>query len=246
MAPESFSGAEDVTTPSAEQIEKIEKNEEETRKIEREEKEESSPEVIEKKASEFDAELGKTIQERIDAGTLTPEDAEMLSKEAQDLKPDEKAELAGKLKDIESSSENAEELEAQKEFQERFAGYEKSVDDLVERAKALGIEVSPEGLKGYLEKMKNAEPEQDDKEREEWNKSFEMRIGALEAQMKRMERMKELDMLSSEKGKEVQQEFKASFDQLVEQAVKFAVKLAVAVFKGLYKGIMGALKKKER
>ncbi len=245
MAPESFSGVEGATTPSAEQIEKIEKNEEETREIEREGKEESSPEAIEKKASEFDAELGKTIQERIDAGTLTPEDAETLSKEAKDLKPEEKADLAGKLKDVESSSENAEEVEAKKEFQERFDGYEKSVDDLVERAKALGIEVSPEGLRDYLEKLKNADVEQGDKEREEWNKSFEMRLGALEAQMKRMERMKELGMLSSEKGKEVQQEFKASFDQLVEQAVKFAVKIAVAVFKGLYKGIMGALGKKE-
>lgn len=239
MESESFPKLGDKEIPSAEQIEE---NEEKVKEAEREAKEESSPEIKEK-ASEFDTELSKTIQERLDAGTLTPEDAEKLSKEANELKPEEKAELAGELKDVESSPENTKEAEAAKEFQERVTGYEKAVDDLVERAKALGIEVSPEGLREYLEKLKNAELGQEEKEKEEWNKSFGMRLDALEAQVKHMERMKELGMLSSEKGKEVQQEFKASFDHLVEQAVKFAVKFAIAVFKGLYKGIMGALRK---
>ncbi len=240
MPPESFSNVEDTTVAPEE---KSEKESETSAELKSQTQEELAPEEREKKADEFDAELKETIKARVDAGILTPEEAETISREAEQLKSEDKAQLAGELPNIESAPANEKGSETTKEFNERVTGYEKAVDNLVERAKAFGVEVSSEGLKGYLEKLKGAElGEEGKEEQEEWNKSFAMHLRSLEAQVKQMERMKELGMLSSEKGKEAQKEFTMSFDQLVEQAVKFAVKFAVAVFKGLYKGIMGALK----
>ena len=199
---------------------------------------------VQEKAARFDAELHETIKTRIDAGTLSAEQAKTISDQAERLKTEDKAALAEKLEKGQLLPRTEEQEQAARELQEQVTQYETAVDHLVGRAKALGIDVSPEGLKSYLENLKNAEPDAEGNGEETWNQSFEQRLKELETQVEQMERMKQDGSLASGKGAEAQREFQMNFNQLVEKLAEYAVKFAVAIFKGLYKGIRGILERK--
>lgn len=202
-----------------------------------------SPEIQEK-AEQFDSQLNESINAQIESGALTPEEAKVIREQASELKPEDKATLAKELEKEKPFSVNEAQEQAARELEKQVTQYETAVDSLVERAAALGIGLSPETLKKYLENLKNAEPGTKEGE-EEWGKSFEGRLKELEAQVGQMERMKQDGSLSSQNGAEAQKEFKKGFDQLAEKLAEYAVRFAVAIFKGLYKGMMGALRRKE-
>lgn len=200
-------------------------------------------EEIDRGKAEFDTTLGETLaggQER-----LAPEELEKIQGQADKLNPPEKARFMEDLRKEEQLPEgerNKREEEARK-YQESVAKYEEAIDNVAERASALGIEIPRDQLRGYLERFKSVRPEEGEEEGMEWLKYFEERFGKVEAEIQNLERAKERGELTPERKKEAEETLGKTFEDLIAKMIEYAAKLAYRIIKGILIGVIRAMRK---
>lgn len=200
-------------------------------------------EEIDRGREEFDRTLGQTLaggQEK-----LPPEELEKIQGQAERLNPPEKARFMEDLKKEEQLPEgerNKKEEEARK-YQESVAKYEEAIDNVAERASALGIEIPRDQLRGYLERFKSIEPEDGEEEGMEWLKYFEERFERVEAEIQNLERAKEKGELTPERKKEAEENLGKTFEDLIAKMIEYAAKLTYRIIKGILMGVIRAVRK---
>lgn len=217
---------------------------EEVGKVAEETKEEEglSPEIQEK-AEEFDRQLAEIIGKELKSGELTAEQAGQVLEQAKKLDPNKKAELLTELdKEKEMPLEEKEKREeAAEEFQETISQYQEAIDNLVKRAQNLGIEVSGEELRSYLENLRNIEPEPEEKM--EWLEELSDNIKSLNEKLDRLEESKKEGKIKPEEEKQAKEDFSKIFEGLTAKMIEYIIKLTVRIAKGIIKGIVRAFSK---
>lgn len=210
---------------------------------------EISPEVQEK-AEEFDKELSQGIEKALKAEVLTPEQANLILDWAKELKPEDKAEL---MEEMEKAFEEEEKLTPEKrekeektpeDLQELLKQYEETIDNLAERAKAVGIEVSAEELKNVLEMFRKIESKEG--EEMDWKGYLDNQFKELSDRIEKLEKDKKEGKPASEKEqKKTKEDFTKFFEDMVAKLTEYVIKLIIRTFTGLARGIAGAFKREK-
>ena len=210
-----------------------------------------------KEAQKFDQEFAEAVEKQIKSGELNPEQAEKILKQLEVLSPEERAELLKELEkegkiSSEKTTEGTKEKETKEtketnetnEIQESISKYEVAIDDLVQRAKDLGVEISPEKLQDYLEKLANIEPESEEKM--DWLDYFDEKFQKLETQIQSLEKMKQEGKLTPEKRKAAKEDLTKTFEELTAKVVEYVLKLTARIAKGIIKGVIRAFRKEQK
>ena len=158
-----------------------------------------NPEDIEK-AEEFDKELSEGLTEALKTDSLSPEQASLILNSEKKLSPEDKTRLMKEMEDAgktpkeeeatQDKSEKSEKEEAPEDSQESFGQYEKAIDNLAERANAVGVKVSSKELKNILEMFRKISG--DEKEGKiEWKEYFDDQTKELLGIIQKIEKIEE-------------------------------------------------------
>ena len=205
-------------------------------------------------AENFDNKFADIITENLKSEKISPEEANEILSLSEKLDPEDKEKI---LKDIEAEKSDfdgkkklSQGNEGTQESESDMSEWEKEMSNLADRAKAVGIEFSPEQILSYINLTKKLGIESGEKNpNSEQRKELDESIGELSKKVEELEKMKKAGESDPEKEKKIKQDSTKIVEKLVTKAVSYVVKLlmrsAMGVIKGVAKGISESVKTKQ-
>lgn len=203
-----------------------------------------SPEIKEA-AERFDKNLGETLASGIGSEKISAEQASKIMNAAEELSPEEKADLIAKL-DAEESPKNempeqGEQLkEEAQESKEEDNHFEDEINSLSERAKALGLDISAEKLLSNLGLMRELQKQGGEKPSQE---ELKQDVQDLSDRINELENMKTGGKPNKQKEEQLKVDATKMAEKMVTKTVEYAVKLSIKIVKGVVKGVVGGIAK---